>query len=439
MGCKVSKFGGSSLAEASQFKKVKAIVEADKGRRYVVPSAPGKRTYTDEKITDMLYQCEARARQGAPFRDVFDRIAERYVDIAFELELKLDMLPHLEEVYRHIQEGSGADYAASRGEYLNGLILAEYLGYAFVDAAELICFLADGVLDTQATQQRMHKALSQLPLAVVPGFYGAKPDGSIKTFSRGGSDITGALVARGVGADMYENWTDVSGFLMADPRIVKDPKNIDVISYGELRELSYMGATVLHEDAIFPVRQACIPINVKNTNSPEHPGTMIVADDSAPLSRNGVVTGVAGKKGFTVINILKDNMNAELGFGRKCLQVLEEKGIRFEHTPTGIDAYSLVIADKELEGRSKQVVNDLMKAVDADSIEVHDNMALIATVGRGMVSTIGTAARLFTSLAQSGVNARMINQGASELNIIVGVESDDFTAAVNAIYKAFAE
>lgn len=439
MGCKVAKFGGSSLAEASQFRKVKAIIEADESRRYVVPSAPGKRTYTDEKITDMLYQCEARARQGSGFRDVFDRITERYVDIAFELELKLDLLPHLEEVYRRIREGSGADYAASRGEYLNGLILAEYLGYAFVDAAELIRFRADGTLDAAATQDRLQKTLSKLPRAVVPGFYGAKPDGGIKTFSRGGSDISGALVARGVAADLYENWTDVSGFLMADPRIVKDPKNIDVISYSELRELSYMGATVLHEDAIFPVRQACIPINVKNTNIPGHPGTMIVADDSAPLSSNGVVTGVAGKKGFTVINILKDNMNAELGFGRKCLQVLEEKGIRFEHIPSGIDAFSLVIADKELEGRSKQVVNDLMKALDPDSIEVHDNMALIATVGRGMVSTIGTAARLFTALAKSGVNVRMIDQGASELNIIVGVESDDFAAAVNAIYQAFAE
>ena len=439
MGIKVVKFGGSSLADAGQFKKVKAIMQADSERLFLVPSAPGKRTYKDEKITDMLYACADRAAKGTPFRDIFDRIAERYVDIAFELSIKFDLVPHLEEVYSRIFAGEGADYAASRGEYLNGLLVAQYLGFTFIDPAQMVRFDQKGRFDPEGTQVKMTALLAGMKCVVVPGFYGAMPDGRIKTFSRGGSDISGALVAQAVSADVYENWTDVSGFLMADPRIVKDPKTIDVISYSELRELSYMGATVLHEDSIFPVRQACIPINVRNTNLPEHPGTMIVPDGARQLSSNGIVTGVAGRTGFAIINVQKDNMNGQLGFGRKFLHVLEESGISFEHMPSGIDTLSAVISDKQLEGKRKKVIDELMRVLEADSIEIHDNMALIATVGRGMVSTIGTAAKLFTALARDGVNVRMIDQGSSELNIIVGVESDDFGTAVNAIYRAFAQ
>ncbi|MBQ3108887.1 MAG: aspartate kinase [Clostridia bacterium] len=438
MGFKVAKFGGSSLADANQFRKVKAIMDADPARKYLVPSAPGKRSYTDEKITDMLYTCAARAEQKQPFGDVFDRIIERYVDIAFELSLKIDILSHLQKVRTDIENGAGPDYAASRGEYLNALLLSEFLGFEFLDAAEVICFDEDGRFNAEKTHAVISERIKNMNKVVMPGFYGAYPDGRIKTFSRGGSDISGAILARGAAVDVYENWTDVSGFLMADPRIVKDPKPIDVVSYSELRELAYMGATVLHEDAIFPVRQACIPINVKNTNAPEHPGTMIVPDGNRHTSNN-IVTGIAGHKGFTVIALAKDNMNGELGFGRKVLQVLEEFGISFEHMPSGIDTLSVVIADKELEGKRKKVVDELIRVCNADSVEIHDNMALIATVGRGMVSNIGTAATLFSALAREKVNIRMIDQGSSELNIIVGVESDDFHKAMNAIYDAFVD
>lgn len=439
MQVKVAKFGGSSLADAGHFRQVRDIVLSDEARLFVVPSAPGKRTYKDEKITDMLYQCARMSETGESFRDVFELIAQRYLNIADELGMDIDLVPYLDTIYDNILTGYGPDYAASRGEYLNGILLSEYLGYAFMDATELVCFDEDGRFDSERTQRTMNEKLRNRSHIVMPGFYGAMPDGSIKTFSRGGSDISGALLARGVAADVYENWTDVSGFLMADPRLVKNPKTIDIISYSELRELAYMGATVLHEDSIFPVRQACIPINVRNTNLPEHPGTMILPNSEEVMSANGLVTGIAGRSGFTVIAISKDNMNSELGFGRKVLSVLEENDISFEHMPSGIDTLSVVIADKELIGKQNQVVNEIMQVCDADSVEVHDNMALIATVGRGMVSAIGTAARLFGALSKAQVNIRMIDQGSSEFNIIVGVESNDFQNAVNAIYNEFAE
>lgn len=437
MSLKVAKFGGSSLADASQFKKVKAIIMADEGRRFVVPSAPGKRTYKDDKITDLLYACAERAQRGEPFSDIFDVISERYIDIAFELDLNCDIVSELNKVRETIANEAYADYASSRGEYLNGLLLADYLGFEFIDASEIICFDDKGVFLPELSNKKVKARLKNCKHAVIPGFYGSMPNGRIKTFSRGGSDITGSVIARGIGADLYENWTDVCGLLMADPRIVPNPKAIETVSYTELRELSYMGANVLHEDAIFPVRQACIPINVRNTNIPDHPGTMIVPDDYEFLG-SGVVTGIAGRKGFTVIVIAKDQMNSELGFGRKVLQVLEENDISFEHMPTGIDTLSVVIADKELTGKRKKVVDQLMVACNADSVEIHDNLALIATVGHGMINSIGVAAKLFTSLAEAGINVRMIDQGSSEINIIVGVESDDFTVAVNAIYNAFA-
>ncbi len=436
MGTKVAKFGGTSLADASQILKVKQIVEADPERRYVVPSAPGKRSRTDQKITDLLYLAHEQARQGIKIDDVFKLIADRFLQIVEDLNLKLDLTPHLTEIKRRIQNGASADYAASRGEYLNGIIIAALLGYDFVDAKEIIHFDSTGRYDNELTIESASQRLRKHKKAVVPGFYGSMPDGTIKTFSRGGSDISGAIVARAVVADVYENWTDVSGLLMADPRIVENPATIEELSYRELRELAYMGATVLHDEAIFPVRQAGIPVNIRNTNDPENAGTMIVSEAS-PISRMGAITGIAGRKDFTVIAIEKALMNAERGYGRRLLEVLEVHGVSFEHMPSGIDTISVVIADSQLKGKLKKVIEDIRIVCKPDAVEVFPNMAVIATVGRGMAHTPGMAARLFSALAEARINIRMIDQGSSELNIIVGVEADDFDNAVRAIYKAF--
>lgn len=438
MGIKVAKFGGSSLADAEQFRKVQAILCADLQRRYVVPSAPGKRNSGDQKITDLLYLCHAHAKQGLAFEEVFQLIADRYLEIVKRLDLKLDLHPHLGEVKRKIAEGASADYAASRGEYLNGLILADLLAWDFVDPAEVIFFDKHGIFDSNRTQDVISQRLAQHDHAVVPGFYGSLPNGEIKTFSRGGSDITGAIVARGVDAELYENWTDVSGFLMADPRIVKSPKSIERITYRELRELAYMGASVLHEEAIFPVRQAGIPINIKNTNAPEDPGTLIVSQTEGQQPIGGI-TGIAGRKDFTVIAIEKALMNMELGFGRKILSILEVNGVSFEHMPSGIDTISVVIADAQLDDKLDKIVDEIKRECLPDAIDVYPNMALIATVGMGMAYMPGVAAKLFSALAQAKVNVRMIDQGSSEINIIVGVETHDFESAVRAVYKVFVD
>lgn len=437
MRVKVVKFGGSSLADANQFKKVKEIITADPLRVYVVPSAPGKRSYTDEKITDMLYACEKRTAEGKSIDDIFNLIIERYVDIAFELELTVDILPHLTLVRDTIVAGASADYAASRGEYLNGILLANYLGFDFIDPADIICFDAYGKFDANKTQELVSSRLAKHETAVIPGFYGARPDGEIKTFSRGGSDITGAIIARGCNAKVYENWTDVSGFLMADPRVVSNPKPISTVTYTELRELAYMGATVLHEESIFPVRQACIPINVRNTNQPDDPGTMILPTAEDYPVQSSAITGVAGRKGFTVIAIDKDKINAEVGFAAKLLGALAKHNVSIEHMPSGIDTISVVVADSQLEGKRQAVVDEIMKVCEPDTVEIQDNLALIAIVGRGMIHRVGTSAKIFTALAENAVNVRMIDQGSSEINIIVGISSDDFNKAVNAVYNAF--
>ena len=436
MSLKVCKFGGTSLAQASQIRKVQAIVQADPQRRYVVVSAPGKRSSDDQKITDLLYLCHEHAKQHLPFDDVFNRIVDRYQRIISDLGLNLDLTPRLEQIKQDIAQGASADYAASRGEFLNAPIVAELLGYEFVDATELISFDASGRFNPQATQERTHARLSRVQRAVMPGFYGAMPDGRVKTFSRGGSDITGAIVARGVHAGVYENWTDVSGLLMTDPRIVDQPQTIDTITYRELRELSYMGATVLHDEAIFPVRAADIPVNIRNTNRPDDPGTMIVSE-AQPITHLGTISGIAGRKDFTVIAIEKTLMNQELGFGRRLLSVLESYGISFEHMPSGIDTMSVVIADSQLEGKLDQVLEEIHQECKPDAVEIFPHMALIATVGRGMAHTPGIAAKIFQALAQAHVNIRMIDQGSSEINIIVGVETNDFENAVRAIYNAF--
>lgn len=432
----VAKFGGSSLADSSQFMKVKSIVKSDSRRKFVVPSAPGKRVKDDEKITDLLYRCHSQMKRGLNFQDTFDIIAKRYRDIVKELSVSLGLDKVLDEIKCNIKDGASADYTASRGEYLSGLILSGYLGYEFVDARDVIFFDKDGRFDQEKTQAVLSGKLLNLKNAVIPGFYGSLPNGEIKTFSRGGSDITGSIVARGVNAGLYENWTDVSGFMMADPRIVDNPKVIKRVTYRELRELSYMGATVLHDEAIFPVRKAGIPINIRNTNAPEDAGTMIVSDADR-AGGDGTITGIAGKKNFTVIALEKTMMNAEVGFGRKLLSVLEKYGVSFEHMPTGIDTISLVVEDCELNGNLDSILQEIKEQCSPDSIQVHPNMALIATVGLGMAYTVGVSAAIFTALARAGVNVRMIDQGSSGINIIVGIETDDFEKAVNAIYNAF--
>jgi len=440
MQVKVSKFGGTSVADAAMIRKVKAIIQADAERRFVVPSAPGKRSSDDQKVTDLLYLCHEHARQGISFDEVFALIARRYGEIAEELGVysglgdKLDAVKG--EIARVAVDGGGPDYAASRGEYLNGLIIAEFLDAQFFDAAELIHFDMRGRLDEDRTYREIGEKLKGVKRAVVPGFYGSQPDGSVKTFSRGGSDVTGAIVARGVGASLYENWTDVSGLLMADPRIIDHPKTIQTLTYRELRELAYMGATVLHDEAIFPVRRAGIPVNIRNTNRPDDAGTMIVPGNGSQ-EHTGTITGIAGRKDFTVIAIEKAMMNTQIGFGRRVLSVLEDQGVSFEHMPSGIDTMSLVVADGQINGKLDDVLEGLRVEVHPDSIEATPRVALIATVGRGMAHIPGMAAKLFGALSQANVNIRMIDQGSSELNIIVGVHADEFESAMRAIYEAF--
>ncbi len=435
MSLKVLKFGGSSLADAEQFKKVANIIKAEPSRRYVVPSAPGKRFKEDDKVTDMLYRCFELAHNGEDFSEVFEKISARYRDIIDGLGLDLDISKEMDRIRETLLHNAGRDYAASRGEYLNGLILAAYLGYDFIDAAKVIYFKDNGVLDSERTNVVLSAILRQHEHAVIPGFYGSMPNGTIKTFSRGGSDITGSIVARAAQADLYENWTDVSGFLMADPRVVDSPAAIDVITYQELRELSYMGATVLHEDAIFPVRFAGIPINIKNTNKPEDTGTLIVS--SSEDSTAYVITGIAGKTGFSTINIEKDMMNAEVGFGRKVLTALEEHEVCFEHFPSGIDTMTVVVATKDIADKRDSLINAICRYTYPESISIEDGLALIAVVGRGMIKAKGTAARVFNACADADINIRMIDQGSCEFNIILGVDEKDYEKTVKAIYAEF--
>ena len=436
---KVVKFGGSSLADAEHFKRVADIIRTDPARRYVVPSAPGKRSKDDVKVTDMLYHCYEmiRAHESAEAIDTYyENIRRRYNDIISDLGLDFDISGELNYVKNAMMHASGRDYAASRGEYLNGLILAKYLGFAFVDAESVIFFRENGTFDEERTNAILSEELKKHEYAVIPGFYGSMPNGTVKTFSRGGSDITGSIVARAVNADLYENWTDVSGFLMADPRVVDNPPPIETITYRELRELSYMGATVLHDEAIFPVRYADIPINIRNTNAPEDAGTMIVSSATGYDAKR-IITGVAGKKGFSVIHIEKDMMNAEVGFGRRVLEILEDHDISFEHLPSGIDTMSIVVATPCLEGKRERIMNSISRLVRADHVEILDGLCLIAVVGRGMVKAKGTAARVFNAVSNAGVNIRMIDQGSSELNIILGVDEDAYETALSAIFKEF--
>ena len=432
---KVVKFGGSSLASAEQFKKVGDIIRKDPSRRYVVPSAPGKRFSDDTKVTDMLYSCYAAAVKEKKFTELLDKIKERYQEIIDGLGLDFSLDEDFDIIRVNFSKKIGRDYAASRGEYLNGKVMAAYLGFEFVDAAEVIRFNDDGTFNDALTNELLSARLADMENAVIPGFYGAKEDGTVVTFSRGGSDVSGSLVALAVNADLYENWTDVSGFLIADPRIVKKPKSIETITYKELRELSYMGASVLHEDAIFPVRKAGIPINIKNTNAPQDKGTLIV--EGTCRQSKYTITGIAGTDGFVAITIEKAMMNSEIGFCRKVLQVFEENNVSIEHMPSGIDTMTIFVHKDVFEEKEQKILAEIHKAANPDHIELESDLALIAIVGRGMKSTRGTAGRIFSALAHAHINVKMIDQGSSELNIIVGVRHDDFKNAIRALYEIF--
>ncbi|MBE6693194.1 MAG: aspartate kinase [Ruminococcaceae bacterium] len=439
MQVKVVKFGGSSLADAEHFKQVARIVKSDMSRKYVVPSAPGKRSKEDTKVTDMLYGCYELIKAREPrevIDEAYEKICERYNGIIKELGLNFDISGELEYVKNAMLHSSGRDYAASRGEYLNGLILAKYLGFAFIDAESVIYFRDNGTFDEEKTNAAVAEELAKHEYAVIPGFYGVMPNGTIKTFSRGGSDITGSIVARAAKATIYENWTDVSGFMMADPRLVENPCIIQEITYRELRELSYMGATVLHEDAVFPVRGAGIPINIRNTNRPDDEGTWIVSRSNG-YDTEKIITGIAGKKGFSVITIEKDMMNSEVGFGRKLLEIFEDNELPFEHLPSGIDTMSVVVGTALIEEKRDKLLQTISRDLRPDSVFIEDGLALIAVVGRGMVKAKGTAARVCDSLANAGINIRMIDQGSSELNIVVGVDEAEYEDSIRAIYGEF--
>ncbi|MCF2554491.1 aspartate kinase [Faecalicatena contorta] len=436
---KVVKFGGSSLASAEQFQKVGAIIRKDETRRYVVPSAPGKRSSSDTKVTDMLYSCYRQAilddDMEEDFLDILKRIKERYDGIIKGLKLDLSLDEEFRTIRENFSKKIGRDYAASRGEYLNGIIMAAYLGFEFIDAAEVIFFDEEGNFDAAKTDRILSERLENVERAVIPGFYGSMPNGKVKTFSRGGSDITGSIVAKAVHADMYENWTDVSGFLISDPRVIKNPKAIDVITYRELRELSYMGATVLHEDAIFPVRKEGIPIHIRNTNAPEDKGTLIV--EATCQKPRFTITGIAGKKDFASITVEKAMMNTEVGFCKRVLEVFAENDISIEHMPSGIDTMTIFVHQDEFQEKEQKVIAGIHRAVEPDFIELESDLALIAVVGRGMKATRGTSGRIFSALAHANVNVKMIDQGSSELNIIIGVRNHDFESAIQAIYDIF--
>ena len=432
---KVVKFGGSSLANAEQFQKVVDIIQSDPDRRFVIPSAPGKRFSGDEKVTDMLYDTYRLYEESGDFTARLKDIKARYEEIRQAFDAPVDLDSEFAVIEEKIKAGAGRDYVASRGEYLNGKLLAAILGFEFVDPAEIIVFSTDGQFNMAATDQVLPPRVKQLKNAVIPGFYGADKTGRVVTFSRGGSDVTGSIIAREVNADLYENWTDVSGFLVTDPHVVENPERISIITYREMRELSYMGASVLHEDAIFPLRSEGIPVNIRNTNCPDDPGTMIV--ETTCSKPKYTITGIGGKKGFVSVTVEKDMMNSEIGFGRRLLQVFEEAGLSFEHTPSGIDTFCVYVNQEDFQKVEQKVISGIHKAVNPDLVELESDLALIAVVGRGMKDNFGTAGRIFAALSHARVNVKMIDQGSSELNIIIGVKNKDFETAIKAIYDIF--
>ncbi|WP_326910596.1 aspartate kinase [Sedimentibacter sp. MB31-C6] len=438
---KVAKFGGTSLADAFQFKKVHDIVKSNDERKYVVVSAPGKRFKEDNKITDLLYLTQAHVKYSVPYDPVFNIIEERFQTINDELKLSVDLKNEFKIIRENLNNKCEEDYIVSRGEYLSALLLSDYLKCDFIDAKDLIFFNYDGTLNKEKTNEKISHILKGSKKVIIPGFYGSYPDGSIKTFSRGGSDITGALISSAINADMYENWTDVSGFLMADPRIIKNPKQIKKITYQELRELSYMGASVLHDEAIFPVRQAGIPINIKNTNDPNNSGTIIIGNDQIDgnYETDHIITGIAGKKNFSLFYVHKEHMANEVGTIKKALEVFENRKISIDHVPSGIDSFSIVLPSDSVDKIDHEIVEEIKTKCNTETVNVFKNLSLITTVGINMASRPGISARLFSALGNNKINIRMIDQGSSEINIIVGVEDRDFELAIKAIYNAFVQ
>ena len=435
---KVVKFGGSSMADAGQYRKVRDILMADPERKVVVVSAAGKRYSGDHKLTDLLYLCYAHIQYGVDCSTIFDAIANRYIDIRNELGLALPIEVDLELLKHRIDAKEiSQEELVSRGEYLSAKLMADYLGFQFIDAADWVKFNMDGTVN----EEESYKALqSQVILgygAVIPGFYGAMPDGTIHTFSRGGSDITGALAAAALDADVYENWTDVSGILMADPRIVDDPQAIPEVTYDELRELSYSGAQVLHEDSIFPVREKNIPVNIRNTNDPDAPGTMIQASFSGDIDPDRFITGITGKKDFSIISLTKRGMSNQVGVLRKVLSVLEQHNISVDYVPNGIDNVSVVLPTAAVEKDLYTIMAEIKKEAKPDTLDVHHHIAVVAAVGRKMAFRPGISGQIFATLGQAGINIRMINQGPDELNIIFGVDNRDFSDAIRVLYNSF--
>ncbi|MEF9962526.1 MAG: aspartate kinase [Erysipelotrichaceae bacterium] len=433
---KIAKFGGSSLADANQYRKVKEIIKSDEARRFIVVSAAGKRNKEDHKITDLLFLCNAHIRYGVPCDSILDILEERLLEISNDLHLKCDLHDEIKEFRNHITKLS-LDELVSRGEYFSAKLLADYLGYSFVDAKDVIYFRYDGSFDEEKSQAALSKILETNTHIVVPGFYGSLPDGKIKTMARGGSDITGSYMASMLDADVYENWTDVEGILMADPRIVHKPRRIEKLTYTELRELSYMGANVLHEDAIAPIKDKNIPINIKNTNNPDNPGTIIVESVNDQDSQDGVVTGIAGRKDFCVVSIYKNHMSTEIGIIAKALRIFEKYRVSIEHIPSGIDSFSIVVDRNEVKDAIYDIVSEIKEVCVPDHIKVIEDIALIATVGRNMSNRPGISGKLFATLGDHGINIRMIAQGSDEINIIVGVENKDFARTVKTIYENF--
>ena len=434
---KVLKFGGTSMADATQYAKVKSIVDADPARRVVVVSAAGKRFKRDHKITDLLYLCYAHLQYGVSCDGVFQMIADRYIEIRDQLQLKTDLESELKALREKMEAGISQDELVSRGEYLSALLMADYLGFSFVDAKLWLKFKFDGSVDQEASYEALRHA-AQGRRVVIPGFYGIMPDGHIKTFSRGGSDITGALAAAALDADVYENWTDVSGILMADPRIVDNPRPIERVTYSELRQLSYIGAQVLHEMTIFPVREKNIPLNIRNTNDPDHPGTLIMEefDDTLDTEQN-FITGIAGKKNYSILTISKNGMSSEVGTWRKILEVFENHGIVVEYAPSGIDIISLVVSTEKVAPCLYSILGELQKAIKPDKIKITENISIVAAVGRKMANRTGTSGKIFAKLGENGINIRMITQGPNELNIIVGVDNKDFANTIRVLYNSF--
>jgi len=438
MSVRVAKFGGSSLSDAAQFHKVKAIVESNCERHYIIASAPGRNEEFNLKVTDQLVSLTKIKAAGNDYLPLLQQIRNRYQLIVDGLPIHFPLERRFEELEKRIESGASDAYIISRGEALNAEILAAYLGFDYIDAADCIYFDGKGVFESETTYSNMRQLLKKHEYAVLPGFYGSNPDGEIALFSRGGSDISGAIVARAVSASLYENWTDVNGVLMADPRCVPNPKTIPEITYRELRELAYMGASVLHDEAISPVRYVGIPIHIRNTNVPEHPGTLIVPNRETG-KRNGSITGIAGRLGFTSITVEKELMNTEIGFGRKVLSAIEESGLCFEHLPSGIDTLSVIVNTHNFKPLRSKIVSDIVRMSDPDALLIEEHLALISVVGSGMIRARGTAAKLFTALADAGINIRLIDQGSSEISIIIGVEEKDYVASVTAIYSAFSK